>query len=246
MSEREAKSAPGKYQNIASKHLGGLLYLSSGSRLELSFAVGFLGRYVTKWEVWNDEMLVHLFGYLSSHVDEKLNLFVAGDKMEDLSLEALVDSDHAGDPCSARSTSGAVIRVIGPKGTKATIAVQSKRQGATAQSTGEAEIVAVADGMRRMLLPVLMVFEFIFGSPPKSTSLLSDSTAAIGAVQNGYGVMKYVKKTQRVSMGWISDVLEQKEISLGKVDGEDNTSDAMTKHLQCPRFVRLSLDLGVG
>ena len=66
----------------------------------------------------------------------------------------------------------------------------------------------------------------------------TDAQAAIGAVKHGFGPCRYMRKTQRVSMGWIADALESLNIKeLAYVASESNVADAMTKFLQCPLFV---------
>ena len=108
---------------------------------------------------------------------------------------------------------------------------------AVSQSTAEAEIVAINDTLRNLSINFASLAESIFERVVQSI-VYTDAQAAIGAVKHGFGPCRYMRKTQRVSMGWIADALESLNIKeLAYVASESNVADAMTKFLQCPLFV---------
>lgn len=68
MAEREAL-APGDLErgeqaDICQNHIGGLLHLARGSRMDICLSVPRLGRRVTKWRRFEDKLLRRLMGYL--------------------------------------------------------------------------------------------------------------------------------------------------------------------------------------
>lgn len=107
----------------------------------------------------------------------------------------------------------------------------SKRQNCVSKSTGEAELVAINDAMQKIGINAHMIAQAIFGNEIRM-KVFSDSDAAIGAIKDGWGKMRYVKKTQRVSVGWLNDIFQESELELAKIDGTKNIGDMLTKELE--------------
>ena len=85
----------------------------------------------------------------------------------------------------------------------------SRRQAATARSTGETEVVAGADCVHSTF-PIAAVFEE-FVSQQLLFQLCTDSNSARTVFVNGYSrKFRYIKKNQRVCLGFVSDSLEKK------------------------------------
>ena len=141
--------------------------------------------------------------------------------------------------------SGACTYLTGPRGTQALVSWSSHRQGCSAASTGEAEVVAIAEACRKSTLPLTdMVTQTLGKETP--ASLLTDSSAALGAVEKGCSsVMRYLRKNQRVSLSCMRDYFDTAGIQPKKVDGEHNISDIFTKALDGLRFEMLRLALGL-
>ena len=217
----------GVFAASSATHIGGLLYLARATCGDLLFATSFLSRYTTKWTSWCDRLLTQLFGFLEMTLDLKLvNCFESGFDPTKLKLQSMCDADHGGCPTSARSTTGAVTRIL-TGNSVATLSWLSQRQKRTSHSTGEAEMVATNDCLRRQTLPLLGLLQAVFGIEP-DTDLLSDS-----------------RQSQRILLSWLHDVVEEVGIAIGKVHTDDNVSDVLTKHLQAPRFTKLARLLGI-
>jgi len=60
----EDEGSAGRYASIAAKMVGAVLYLARGSRPDISYVAGLLGRHVTKWTKLCDQVLVRLISYL--------------------------------------------------------------------------------------------------------------------------------------------------------------------------------------
>ena len=90
-----------------------------------------------------------------------------------------MDADHAGCKDTARSTSGVVIKLFGN-----TVFTKAKRQGKVANSTGAAELHAMADAVRR-ITPYRGVIEDM-GFYQRTVPFYSDSQVAIDMIKRGH------------------------------------------------------------
>ena len=87
---------------------------------------------------------------------------VVQDAAKDCSLVMYSDADLGGCPLTARSTTGMMLQIEGPKGTRVpTHWWFSKRQRSTARSTAESEIVTMAEGLCSEGLPTLHALQVI-------------------------------------------------------------------------------------
>ena len=84
--------------------LGGLLFLARSSRPDVSFAVGFLGRYSHDWSSAMDAKLHRLFQYIEGARNLVLSWTIVHGDTPVTSL--YIDADHAGCSDTSRSTSG--------------------------------------------------------------------------------------------------------------------------------------------
>ena len=110
----------------------------------------------------------------------------------------------------------------------------SKVQRVTAASTGEAEYTAMVEGVKKIALPLQILLEDIFKKRVK-LNLKVDNAAAVQLGQVGQTKnMRYLKKHQRVSEGFVKDVLDDDDggyRELVKVDSKKNKADQGTKDL---------------
>ena len=120
----------------------------------------------------------------------------------------------------------------------------SRRQGAVAHSTAEAEVLALNEGCRKLLFPTIALAERFFGK--MGGKVLTDASAARGALENCGQNMKYITKTQRISLSWLRDALASDGITVEPVHTSVNIADACTKHLQQPRLAELCRLFGLG
>ena len=104
-------------------------------------------------------------GLASSHgISSSYSVLYPADVLQrTLRLVLWVDSDWATDPETRRSTSGAVLQLVGSHGARATFAWRSHRQGATALSAPDAEVTAMAEGVKRHGICAEDLFEFLLG-----------------------------------------------------------------------------------
>ena len=140
-------------------------------------------------------------------------------------VDGFTDSDWAGCRRTAKSTSGGVIRVG-----RHFIKSWSSTQKSITLSSGEAELVAA----------VKMCSETIgFTQLAEDWGLTMegrvwvDSSAAIGTMhRRGNGKLRHV----RVGSLWVQERVEEGELRVDKVAGEDNPADLCTKHLTAKKI----------
>jgi hypothetical protein len=148
--------------------LGSLLYLSTHTRPDISFAVGMLGRAMAAPSVQDVVAVKRRFRYLSGTRGHGLVLGETGES----TLIAYSDADWGGD-VDRKSTSGALY-YFGED----LVHWTSKKQGCVALSTAEAEYVAATSCAQDVvwLCGVLCDLNYQQKEP---TVIFEDNTAAI-------------------------------------------------------------------
>lgn len=240
----EGDDRPGLLEPVCRKHVGGSRWLQRCTRPDISYAVQFISRGVANWTVRHDRVLIRLMSYLQTTSRETLVWKIDMKNLEKFALETYVDSDHAGDKTSGRSTSG-YATFLNMGSSKILLDWGCKRQTATSRSSGEAEVQAISDGLTRSCLFIMMLFEAV-GVDIAQTVILTDSSAAQnGIAKCNSSAMRLMRKTHRVNLSWLKDTLENCDIKLEKVATIDNISDVNTKALHADRFIMLKRLLGV-
>ena len=156
--------------------VGALMYSMLGTRPDLAFTVGSLGRHSAKPGVEHQHALERTLRYLRSTSDHGL-VFQCG-MPRGTELLGYVDADWASDVNDRKSTSGFVF-MLGV----AAISWGSKKQTSVALSSTEAEYIAAAHAakeaiwLRRLLTELGENLEF-------STTLFVDNQSAIAITRN--------------------------------------------------------------
>ena len=73
-SDVSSMNEPGQFASNCGTCVGAGLWIARNSRPEISFAVGWLGRYTTKWTQRQDAALHRLMGYLAATQSNALRL----------------------------------------------------------------------------------------------------------------------------------------------------------------------------
>jgi hypothetical protein len=167
---------PGKLKSVASAVLMKCLYAARMARFDLLRPITALAKLVTKWSPRCDRMLHKLMCYINSTLDVAMYGWIA-DNMKSLEIVLYSDADFAGDRADARSQSGMYLALEG-KNSHFPMNAFSKRQGSTAKSTPEAEIVAANDALK-VALPHLDLWEKMLGRPKLTIRHMEDNESAI-------------------------------------------------------------------
>ena len=233
MPDKNEDEIPGVMAKTAPKHIGGLQYLLRGTREDFGHSVGVMCRHFKSWSAFDDRRLHRAMSYLEHTLDMGVALIYDLDGGED-ELDNYIDSDHGGDRRTGRSTSSVHAELKDQGYTLIPLARLSKVQRVAAASTGEAEYTAMVEGVKKIALPLQILLEDIFKKRIK-LNLKVDNAAAVQLGQVGQTKnMRYLKKHQRVSEGFVKDALDDDDggyRELVKVDSKKNKADQGTKDL---------------
>ncbi len=141
-----------EYRGSGSK----LLYAVRVTRFDLLRPIGSFATRITKWDTICDQKLHRLMEYVFSTVAWRQVGYV-GDALSRLSLELFVDADFSNQNTNNKSTSGLLLRAKG-KRSNFPLTAQSRRQPYVSVSTWEAELVAIALGLKNEGLPILSLW----------------------------------------------------------------------------------------
>jgi hypothetical protein len=150
-------------------------------------------------------------------------------------IDVYCDSDWAACIKTRRSTSGIVLKVGGN-----TLGTWSKTQATVALSSGEAEFVALHQGLLEGLAMRSLMKE-LFGRDFKII-LHTDSTAARAmAMRSGPGKVKHID----LKMMFIQELIAKKLVEVRKINTLVNCADLLTKAVDETTLTRLLWDVGV-
>ena len=122
-----------------------MLWLSRLARPDVSFAVGRLTTRVSKWTDWEDRQTLRLICYQNSTRNHVFR--ASADPSEKPELLVFTDSDFASCPYTCRSTSGVIYVIRTGEVVYFPILWSSRKQGSTARSTAEAELITFASAL---------------------------------------------------------------------------------------------------
>ena len=195
--------------------LRGANYLAQ-DRGDIAFAVKELCRRMSKPRVCDWVALKRLGRYLV----DKLRVVVQFKYQESLEHVAVwTDTDHGGCPVTRKSTSGGVV-MLGNHFVK----LWSSTQSVIALSSGEAEYYGLVKGASIGIGVQSMLREFGVEVP---VVVHTDSSAAKGiGSRRGLGRLRHIELSEL----WVQDMVANGRISIRKVKGTENFSDALTKH----------------
>ena len=152
------------------------------------------------------------------------------DTKKAIPLHSYCDSDWAGDVETRKSTSGSITFLAGTA-----IECSSHTQpGVPATSSGEAEIRSLTQCAKDTVF-LKNLCELDFGLLVDTPRIWCDSSAALqGSRKMGVGKMRHVA----VSHLYVQELVKTKQVIVGKVRGDKNPSDILTKHLSTGDQVR--------
>ena len=129
------------------------------NRTDLLWAVNSLAREVTRWTVNCDKRLHRLVCYMHFNVDMQMECWV-GDNPIDCQLALFADASFASWLGDSKSTSGAVLVLMGPN-TYVPISWFCKKQGSISNSSTESELISLDAALRMEGIPALALWELI-------------------------------------------------------------------------------------
>ncbi|XP_071704142.1 uncharacterized protein [Rutidosis leptorrhynchoides] len=205
---------PTLYRSI----IGSLLYLAI-SRPDLAYAASFLSRFMTSPTSSHLGAARRVLRYLKGSLD----LGIMFERNKDVKLEGYSDSDWAGSVDDMKSTSGYVFN----RGSGA-FCWNSKKQSVVAQSTAEAEYIAIAAAVNHAvwIRKLLSDLDLTQDSP---TVIYCDNKSAIAIAENPvqHGRTKHINVKYHV----IREAEKNREVKLKYCTSDDQLADMLTKSL---------------
>ncbi|KAE8182692.1 hypothetical protein CF336_g8454, partial [Tilletia laevis] len=208
-------------QKLFQAELGYLNWLAQASRPDLMHFVAYLSRHAKNPGPIHIACMKRAFRYLAGTIDMKLR--IAAHSQDD--VVAYSDSDFGGDH-SAKSTSGWCVSVYG-----ATVAWGSKLQTLVADSTAQAELIAVWQTSREVMA-IRRFFEdlgFRVDGEGQPSVIYCDNQPAIHIISNpvSNGLTRHMERK------YLSTREQQERgfINIKYINTRDNPSDMFTKSL---------------
>lgn len=213
--------------------VGSLMYAMLGTRPDIAFAVGLLGRFARDPSVTHWEAVCHVFRYLA-HTQHLALTYSPGSNK----LEAFSDAEYAtSDPDTRRSVCGYVITLWG-----GAISWQSKRQPSIALATGDAEYMGLAQTAREVIWLRSLLLEL--GQEQNGPTLLNgDNKASIALAQNPVAHTR--SKQIDIRFHYLREVVERGIMKIGYVPTLSMIADGLTKPLPPITISRSLASLGL-
>jgi len=207
-----------------------LLYLSTSTRPDISFAAGLLARFMTQPEEGHWHLAKHVLRYLVGTATFGLRYGTQD------GLAGAVDADHGGCLITRRSTTGWVFTLHG-----AAISWGSKRQPTVSSSTAESEYIAAAAVTREALWLRKLMADL--GEPTDVVHVAEDNQACLALIANP-------ESTGRAKHIDMAHHLVRERVAMGEVDfhytpGRELVADGLTKPLPGPTFTDFRKRLGM-
>lgn len=215
--------------------VGSLMYAQQGTRADLSYIVGILGRYSAEPRECHWLLAKRTLRYLK-YTRTLVLRYRKSSKNQ--SLSAYSDSDWSGDSDTSRSTSGYVF-LMG----KSAISWSSRRQKLVALSTTEAEYIALSNLGQE--LSWLRRFYAELGRKMRSpTTVFSDNAGAI-TLSREPQFRARTKHIQRKYHHFRDDLVRRKRARVEFCPTDDMVADIFTKPLGHVKHWRFVSEMGL-
>ncbi|KAL1448409.1 hypothetical protein WDU94_012392 [Cyamophila willieti] len=198
--------------------IGSLMYISLGSRPDITYAVSFLSRYLDKpnRKVWTGAKRV------LRYLQHTKRMAIVYKQSNDKRLVAFSDSDWAQDSKDGKSVSGGIVFFCGNP-----VMWLSKKQTCVTLSSTEAEYVAAALISTEIISLKSICKDLI--NEDIETVLCMDNQGAMKISMNYENSRR--SKHIDIKYHFIKDCVHQNAFSLQYVDTSRNTADILTKSL---------------
>lgn len=206
--------------------IGSLMYLSIGTRPDITHAVNSLSKFLKapSDEHWTSAK--RILKYLKSTIN--FGIIYNGSNKKANQLIAYSDADYASCLDTRKSISGVVLILnTGP------VAWCSRKQGVVATSTTDAEYIAAHDAAKEIVW-LRQLLEDINFQQQGPTILFCDNAAAQKLIQNP--IFHRRSKHIDIKFHYTRDLIKQKLIDIQHVSSELQLADILTKPLTRGKF----------
>jgi hypothetical protein len=212
-------------QELYGSLLGSIMYVSNGTRPDITYATNRLARYTQNPKRGHWEALLYLLGYLLRY--PHVGITYGGER----GVRVYSDADHAGDTDTSRSTGGYAVIVNGGM-----TSWRSKIQASVAKSTCEAEYRASNAAACEVLWYNKLLPEL--GQPlSKPININCDNQSAESLLKNPMSTEQ--SKYFRIFWHFGRDAQLRGELTFSYIKSARNVADPFTKALPGPQLMRL-------
>jgi hypothetical protein len=214
--------------------IGSLLYLAMATRPDIAYSVILLARFASNPSVEHVSVVNNVFNYLSKTKDIGI-IYTKDDNINYIS--GYCDADYAGDIASAKSTSGYIFYIA-----KGPITWKSKLQTIIAQSTTEAEYIAINIAAKEAVYIKSLLKELGHYKQNK-LPLYTDNNGALLLAKNPI----FHERTKHIAVKYhyIRDLINQGIIDLIYISTKEQKADGFTKALDKIKFREFIRMLGL-
>lgn len=235
--EQNLKLKPGvkgeKVEEPYRQLIGSLMYLMSGTRPDICFALTYLARFQENPTQEHWQCLKRILRYLSGTINVGLRYSKQNDAP---ALSCNVDADWANDLTDRKSTTGFFIKVYGN-----VVQWCSRKQAVVALSSCEAEYVAACDAAKEVLW-LLKVMDDLDLGVQLPVKMLEDNSGCISVSEN--------PETRRskhydVRYHFLRQKVQEKVLQLVQISSQHQVADTLTKALGKVLFFQHRKGLGL-
>lgn len=225
---RESSKDQAKIEDITwyQSAIGSLLYAALITRPDIIYAVATLERYASNPNSEHILAIKKIFRYLKGTLNYGIKY--SKDSKNSEYLVGFSDSDFAGEKTEYKSTSGYIFYLAnGP------ISYQSKLQSITAQSSTEAEYIALCNATKEAIFLRELLLELGYFKQEK-IPIYFDNNGAIQLAKNPifHGRTKHIN----IRYHLIRQKLKDNTISIHFIDTNNQKADGLTKPLNRQKF----------
>ena len=202
-----------------------LLYLAMATRPDIAYSVILLARFASNPSIEHKNAVNNVFNYLS----KTINLGIIYTRDDNINyISGYCDADYASDSTSAKSTSGYIFYIA-----KGPIMWKSKLQSIIAQSTTEAEYIAINIAAKEAVYIKTLLKELGYYKQNK-LPLYTDNNGALLLANNP--VFHERTKHIAVKYHYIRDLINKGIIDLIYIPTKEQKADGLTKPLDKIKF----------
>lgn len=208
-----------KYRNL----IGQLLYISTGTRPDISYSVNYLSRFQNCFDSTNYTMRILKQLYKTKN----LKLIYSNDLKNEI-LDCMVDSDFAGDNIDRKSTT--IIRLF-----ENLIFQKTHKQNSVTKCSTFAEYTALSEAVTQVLFIRNLLSESFYIVFNKPVNIHEDNSGTEFIAKFG----NFTKNSKHIEVQnhYVTENYEKRIINIVKVESSANLADILTKSLQKIKFV---------
>lgn len=231
-----SEPADPKVVSLYASEIGSLMYLTVGTRADLSFTINHLAQFSHNPAKQHWDALKRIYRYLKGTVD--YGLTYGGPEIDwGTEFTAFADSDWGTMETSAKSTSGYVFLLAG-----GAICWSSKKQTTIAMSTTEAEYYAGTHCTKHLIWLRYLMDELGYTQPDQSV-LHMDNSGAIALAKNPefHARTKHIHRAHH----FLREKVAEGVLDLVHIPTSENCSDIFTKPLERVKHDLFTREIGL-